>query len=78
MSTWANVIKIFTVVIDESIIKDVFISNVFHVTDKYILYRMIVDPDQEYWIQYKEGWSRPSGLASFGAKVASMECIRVL
>ncbi len=32
---------------------------------------MIVDPDQEYWIQYKEGWSHPSGLASFGAKVAS-------
>jgi hypothetical protein len=31
---------------------------------------MIVDPDQEYRIQYKEGWSRPSGLASFGAKVA--------
>ncbi len=30
---------------------------------------MIVDPDQEYWIQYKEGWSRPSGSASFGAKV---------
>jgi hypothetical protein len=30
---------------------------------------MIVDPDQEYRIQYKEGWSRPSGLASFGTKV---------
>jgi hypothetical protein len=32
---------------------------------------MIVDPDQEYQIQYKEGFSRPSGLASFGAKLAS-------
>ncbi len=31
---------------------------------------MIVDPDQEYRIQYKEGWSCPSGSASFGAKVA--------
>ncbi len=32
---------------------------------------MIVDPDQEYRIKYKEGLSRPSGSASFGAKVAS-------
>jgi hypothetical protein len=31
---------------------------------------MIVNLDQEYQIQYTEGWSRPSGLASFGAKVA--------
>ena len=30
---------------------------------------MIVDADQEYWFQYKEGWSCPSGSASFGAKV---------
>ncbi len=30
---------------------------------------MIVDLDQEYRIQNKEGWSRPSGLASFGPKV---------
>ncbi len=30
---------------------------------------MIVNQNQEYWIQYKEEWSRPSGLASFGAKV---------
>jgi len=28
---------------------------------------MIVNPDQEYRIQYKEGWSRQSGSASFGA-----------
>jgi len=28
---------------------------------------MIVNPDQEYRIQYKEGWSCPSGSASFGA-----------
>ena len=32
---------------------------------------MIANPDQEYWIQNKEGWSGPSGSASFGAKVAS-------
>ncbi len=31
---------------------------------------MIVDPDQEYWIQYKEGWNCQSGSASFGTKVA--------
>ncbi len=31
---------------------------------------MIVDPDQEYRIKYKEGWSCKSGSASFGAKVA--------
>ncbi len=31
---------------------------------------MIVDPDPEYWIQNKEGWSCPSGSASFGTKVA--------
>ncbi len=31
---------------------------------------MIVDTDQEYWIQYKEGQNHPSGMASFGAKVA--------
>ncbi len=30
---------------------------------------MTVDPDQEYSIQNKEGWSRPSGSSSFGAKV---------
>jgi hypothetical protein len=30
---------------------------------------MIVDLDQEYQIQYKEGWSHPNGSASFGAKV---------
>jgi hypothetical protein len=30
---------------------------------------MIVDLDQEYWIQYKEVWSRQSGSASFGTKV---------
>jgi hypothetical protein len=30
---------------------------------------MIVDLDQEYQIQYKEGWNRQSGSASFGAKV---------
>jgi hypothetical protein len=30
---------------------------------------MIVDPDQEYWIQYTEGWSCQSGSASFGTKV---------
>ncbi len=32
---------------------------------------MIVDPDQEFQIRYREGWSCPSGSASFGAKVAS-------
>ena len=32
---------------------------------------MIVDPDQEYRIQYRDGWSCPSGSASFDAKVAS-------
>ncbi len=31
---------------------------------------MIVDPDPENHIQNKEGWSRPSGSASFGTKVA--------
>ncbi len=31
---------------------------------------MIVNPDQEYQVYYTEGWIRPSGLASFGAKVA--------
>ncbi len=31
----------------------------------------MVDPDQEYQIFYRERWSRPSGLASFGAEVAS-------
>ncbi len=30
---------------------------------------MIVDLDQVYWIQYKEGWNHPSGSASFGIKV---------
>ena len=30
---------------------------------------MIVGPDQEYQIKNKEGWSRPSGSPSFGAKV---------
>ncbi len=32
---------------------------------------MIVDPDQEYQIKYKEGLSCPSGSASFGTKLAS-------
>jgi len=32
---------------------------------------MIVDLDQEYQIQYREGCSCPSGSASFGTKVAS-------
>ncbi len=32
---------------------------------------MIVDPDKEYRIQYKEGWSHPSRSTSFGVKVAS-------
>jgi hypothetical protein len=32
---------------------------------------MIVDPDQEYRNQYKEGWSHPSGSACFGTKVVS-------
>ncbi len=31
---------------------------------------MIVDLDQEYRIQNKEGCSRPSGSAHFGAEVA--------
>ncbi len=31
---------------------------------------MIVDLDQEYWIQYKKGRSCQSGSASFGTKVA--------
>jgi hypothetical protein len=31
---------------------------------------MIANLDQEYRIQNKEGWSHPSGSASFGAKVA--------
>jgi len=44
---------------------------------------MIVDLDQEYQIQYKEGWSRQSGSASFGTKVVPwchlwMELIWVL
>ncbi len=30
---------------------------------------MIANLDQEYRIQNKEGWSGPSGSASFGAKV---------
>ncbi len=34
----------------------------------------MVDPDQEYWIQYRKGWNRfskgESGSVSFGAKVA--------
>jgi hypothetical protein len=30
---------------------------------------MIVNLYQEYRIQYKEGWSRQSGSASFGTKV---------
>ncbi len=31
---------------------------------------MEVHPDQEYRIKNKEGWSHPSGSASFGAKEA--------
>ncbi len=35
---------------------------------------MIVDPDKEYWIQYRKGWSHfykgESRLVSLGAKVA--------
>ncbi len=34
-----------------------FLSNVFQLTDKFIWYRMIVNPDQEYRIQYKDGGS---------------------
>jgi hypothetical protein len=30
---------------------------------------MIVDPDQQYRIKYKEGWSHQIRSASFGAKV---------
>ncbi len=43
--------------------------NVFHLTNKYMKYRMIVHPDQEHQFKYKEGWSCPSGSASFAAKV---------
>ncbi len=45
---------------------------------------MIVDPYQEYWIWYKKGWSRPSGLASgailewSGSEFYELSCLILL
>jgi hypothetical protein len=52
-----------------------FLSYVFHLTDMFIKYKIWVDPDQEYLIQYLK-WVEPllqkeSGLDSFGAKVVT-------
>jgi hypothetical protein len=57
-----------------------FPSAVFHLTHIYIQYKMWVDPDQEYLIQYLEGvellLQKESGLASFWCHIR-MEYIRV-